>query len=261
MGVPGTAIFLSARMKSTRLPNKQMLEIKGRSITAHLIDRLKQAKRPSMIALTTSTHPQDLPLVELARKEGIEPFQGSPEDKLDRYLAAAKKWNIEFIAVVDGDDPFCDPEVIDQVIARYQAEKADYIIAPGLPVGVTCKGVRVEALREICERKSESDTEVWDAYFTQTGRFKVAHVEMEAPLRRTDVRMTLDYQEDFRFFEAIFEHLYRPGRVFSLREILELCDRHPEIPAINSSVQALYEANLARITKAPRLSAKSASPE
>ena len=36
------AIFITVRTGSTRLPNKSLLEIKGKSTIEHLIDRVKQ---------------------------------------------------------------------------------------------------------------------------------------------------------------------------------------------------------------------------
>lgn len=248
-----SAIFLSARMKATRLPNKQLLEIGGRSITAHLIDRLKKSRKPALIALTTSTHPDDAVLVKLAEAEGIQSFCGSPEDKLNRYLEAARHFAVDFAAIVDGDDPFCDPEIIDRTIELYEETGVDYIAGKNLPVGVACHGVSTRALQRVCEMKSERDTEVWGHYFTQTGLFDVRTFEPDPHFRRPDLRMTLDYPQDFDFFKEIFKHLYQSGQVFSLVAILQLLDAHPEIVAINREIQAIYEKNLQRITKIPRL--------
>jgi spore coat polysaccharide biosynthesis protein SpsF len=245
--MPQTAIFLSARMKATRLPNKQMLPIAGRPVTAHLIDRIKVAKRPAVIVLTTSTDPQDTPLVELARQEGIQSFRGSPEDKLDRYLQAARRFDVEFATVVDGDDLFCDPEVIDRVIELYEKKKADFITGRDLPLGATCFGIRIDALQKVCESKTNRDTEIWGNYFTKDSRFQVAHVDMDPSLKRPELRMTLDYPEDLQFFEAVFQRLYKPGHVFTLRDVIALLNQHPEIAELNQGVQTLYEQNLEKV--------------
>ena len=85
------AIFIGVRMKSTRLPRKALLEINGKTITEHLIDRLKLARLPQLIVLCTSDIREDTPLVDIAKKNDIECFRGNAEDKLDRYLNAAYK--------------------------------------------------------------------------------------------------------------------------------------------------------------------------
>lgn len=253
-----SAIFLSARMKSTRLPKKQMEPVCGRPITAHLIDRLKTARKADLIVMATSTHPDDRVLLDLAKQEGIESFAGSPPDRLDRYWKAAQHFGVDFMAIVDGDDPFCDPEYIDRTLALRESEGAQFIYTKGLPLGGTSIGLETKALAQICEQKDEEEPELWVSYFTETGLFKVLYPQADAEVRRPEIRMTLDYPEDLAFFKAIFEKLYKPRQVFSLRQILALLDAHPEIVALNSSCAEKYEANLKRIRRAPQL--KSAKP-
>ncbi len=244
------AIFLSVRNKATRLPKKVLLPIKGKTITEHLIDRLKQAKLPEQVILTTSTHPDDQVLAETARKCGIPCFRGSEDDKLDRYLQAAKRHKVDFMVIVDGDDPLCDPLYIDRVIIKHLETEADFVYCQGLPLGANSSGFTRPALERVCQIKKENDTEVWGGYFTQTGLFKVECVEAQDPLlRRPEVRMTLDYEEDYQFFREIFDALYVPDQVFSLEEVMSLLDKRPEIIKLNQGVQKLYEENLARHTK------------
>jgi spore coat polysaccharide biosynthesis protein SpsF (cytidylyltransferase family) len=235
-----TAIFLSVRDKATRLPGKVRAKIQGRTAIEHLIDRLKMARLPDLLVMTTSTHPDDTRLVEIAEENGIEWFRGSQEDKLQRYLDAAGKYDVEFATVVDGDDLFCDPVCIDRIIAAYREAKADYITCTDLPLGVTAFGIRMEALQEVCRLKAQRDTEVWGGYFTQSGLFKTLSLEVEQRYRHPELRMTLDYPEDLRFFEAVFERLYQPGKVFSLDEIIRCLEENPQIAALNKEAQERY---------------------
>jgi spore coat polysaccharide biosynthesis protein SpsF len=245
-----TAIFLSVREKSTRLPKKVLLEIKGKTVTEHLIDRLKTAKQPDIIVLCTSINPRDATLVEIAQKCGIRYFRGSEDDKLDRYLNAAQEYGVDFMIIVDGDDIFCDPEFIDKTIEMYEKTNADFIYCPDLPLGASASGIKLDALKIVCDIKAESDTEVWGGYFLNTGLFKVVKLKVDDPdLRHPEVRMTLDYQEDFDFFRAVFNHLYKPGEVFSLKEIMMLLREHPEIIDMNKGMQEAYLQNLDKHTK------------
>ena len=245
-----SAIFLSVREKATRLPKKVLLEIKGKTVTEHLIDRLKQAKLPDLIVLCTSTHPDDTILVDIAKKNGIEYFRGSEADKLDRYLNAALKIGIDFMVIVDGDDIFCDPVFIDKTIERFIQTDADFIMCGDLPLGVACSGIKLDALNKVCEIKNEADTEVWGGYFTETDLFTVEYLKVEdEELRHPEIRMTLDYPEDFEFFTAVFDSLYVPGKVFTLKEIMRLLKDKPQIKDINKDMQEAYIENLKRHTK------------
>jgi spore coat polysaccharide biosynthesis protein SpsF len=241
-----TAIFLSVRDKATRLPGKITAPICGRRVIEHLIDRLKLARRPDAVVMATSVHPDDTGLVEIARNEGIVAFRGSEEDKLRRYLDAAREHGIGFCVVVDGDDVFADPTVIDRIVESHAATGADYIICDRLPVGVTGFGVRIAALQTVVETKAESDTEVWGGYFAGNPRFRSVMLDPPPRWEHPEWRMTLDYQEDLDFFTAVFEALYRPGAVFSFDEIVDLLERRPDIVALNSGVREKYEANLKR---------------
>jgi len=245
-----SAIFLSIREKATRLPKKVLLEIKGKTVTEHLIDRLKQAKLPDLIVLCTSTHPDDTILVDIAKNNGVDYFRGSEDDKLDRYLRAALKFGIDFVVIVDGDDIFCDPEYIDKTIERFVQTNADFITCKELPLGAVCSGIKLEALKKVCEIKDEENTEVWGGYFTETGLFKIEYLKVEdEELRHPEIRMTLDYPEDFQFFKAIFEMLYVPGKVFTLKEIVALLKDNPQIIDINKDMQKAYIENLRKHTK------------
>lgn len=239
-----TSAFITVRMKSTRLPRKALLEIEERTTIEHLIDRVKAAKLPDLVVLCTSTHPDDEVLVEVAKGNGIEAFQGSPEDKLDRYLQAARKYGIDFIVNVDGDDILCDPELIDKTIEHFERTKADYIGWKGFPVGAVPTGVKVEALEKVCKLKEEKDTEVWSGYFTDTGLFRVKYLEADEALRHPEFRMTLDYPKDLEFFRAIFKKLYKPRKIISVGEVVKLLERNPEIAKINQKVQKAYQERL-----------------
>ena len=236
-----SAIFIAVRMKSTRLPEKALLEIKGKPVIEHLIDRLKSARLPEMIVLCTSTHPDDAILVDIAQKNKIIGFSGSEDDKLERFLAASLKHSIDLIIAVDGDDILCDPIYIDKTIDRLIETGADLVTCDKLPLGAACNGMKVEALRKVCEIKSESDTEVWRGYFTDTGLFRVEFLEPDdAELIRPDIRLTLDYPEDYEILQQIFERLYMPGEVFGLKEVVTLLKNNPHLIAINKSVQQRY---------------------
>jgi len=247
-----TAVFITVRVKSTRLPRKALLEIEGKSTIEHLIDRVKAARRPDLVVLCTSTHPDDKVLVDVARRNGIEAFRGSPEDKLDRYLRAARNYGIDFIVNVDGDDILCDPKLIDRTIEHFKKTGSDCIFWRSFPVGAVPTGIKVEALERVCQLKEERDTEVWGGYFTDTGLFKVEYLNASDDMKHPEFRMTLDYPEDLEFFKTIFKRLYSPGKIFSLEEVVGLLEENPQIARINQGVQKAYEVRLRQHAK-PKL--------
>jgi len=186
------AIFIPVRVKSTRLPKKPLLRIKGKTVIEHLIQRAKLAKLPRLIVLCTTTSPDDTILVDIAKKQDVDYFKGSEKDILNRYLNAALKYDLDFIVNVDGDDVFCDPDLIDKTIEAYVKTGADFIKWGGLPFGASPCGIKVKALKKVCQIKDETDTETgWSRYFTDTSIFKVHVLKSDdKELNRPDLRMT-----------------------------------------------------------------------
>lgn len=226
--------LIIGRLKSTRLPKKLLLDIQGKSVIEHMIDRLKLSRSVDSIILCSSTNPQDRPLKDIANNNNIEYFFGDPDDVLLRMFDAARQFNLDYILTITADCPFADPIYADKIVDKYLDTGADLIRQFDLPHGAFSYGVSVNALEKVMEIKDSSDTEVWSRYFTDTGLFNVLDLDVEDKHhRRPGLRMTLDYPEDFDFFKKIFDSLYEKGKVFSLTDILTLLDNNPDIVKIN----------------------------
>lgn len=233
-----TAIFVIARLKSTRLPRKVLKDIQGRPMIGHMLDRLKLAQRPEQIVLCTSTVAQDDPLEKFAVQEGIPCFRGDPEDVLQRKADCAKAFGVQTIISCTADNPFVDPTYIDLLADFHHQNHNDFSKVEGLPWGAFSYALDAGAVRRACEIKAESDTEVWGAYFTQTGLFRWSALEVTDPeVRWPELRVTVDTPEDFELISQIFDELYRPDHVFSLQEIVDLCRKRPDLVAINSRIE------------------------
>jgi len=237
-----TAVFIPIRLSSTRLPNKAIRKIKGKYCMQHLIERVITANEPEMIVLCTTINPVDDKVVELAEKMGISYFRGSEEDILERYLKAAKKFDVKYIVNVDGDDIFCEPSFIDTTVRELKNTESDCILWKDLPLGSTPVGIKVSALEKICTLKDTKDTATgWTKFFTETGMFKVKYLtSSDSELKNTNVRLTLDYPEDLMLFEKIYENLNEP---FSLKDILKLLHDKPELLKINEGLKEIYKQN------------------
>ncbi len=246
-----TAIFVTVRTGSTRLPRKCFLDLNGQSVIEFLIRRLKKSRLADTIVLCTTTNQEDGVLCDIARAEGIECFRGSEQDKLERWRGAAEQFSVEFFVTADGDDPFCEPELIDLAFAQYRSSGADFIESEGLAVGSFTYGVKTSALEIVCRIKDTDDTEMMWVYFTDSGRFRTEKLQNVADIfKRPEIRMTLDYPDDFRFFEKIVGHFQEHGaQDFTLRDVITYLDLNPEIVRINQHLQEQFLANQKSKTK------------
>ncbi len=114
------AILITARTNSSRLPNKAVIDINGMETISHLINGLLTSKKADKLILCTTTLKEDDILCEIAESKGINFFRGSVTDKLERWRGACKKFNVDFFVTADGDDLFCEPELIDLAFKQYE---------------------------------------------------------------------------------------------------------------------------------------------
>lgn len=236
------SIFITVRTGSTRLPNKALLMIEGKTTIEHLIDRAKRSKLSDKIVLCTTTLPEDDVLCHIAVKNDIYYYRGSVEDKLERWNGAAKKHGVEFFVTADGDDLFCEPELIDLAFEQYNKNKCDFIKADGVVCGSFTYGIKTSALKKVCKIKDSENTEMMWVYFEDTGLFKVQELEnVPREFYRSDIRMTLDYQDDYFFFKEVIGSFDTED--FCLRDIIGLIDRKPEIKEINLYLEEEWKKN------------------
>jgi spore coat polysaccharide biosynthesis protein SpsF len=246
-------ILLSVREKATRLPGKVLMPLGGApSITAFLLRRLKTSAKAAQVILATSVDPRDDVLCRLAAEEGCAFFKGSEDDKMFRYRDAARAFGLDFVVIVDGDDPFISVDHIDRIIAQAEVDSGvDLCRFDNLALGATGFGLRTSALERVCENRTEENTEVWGNLFIKNPAYTCLLLMEDDPvLARPEVRMTLDYDVDYRFFVTVADALAAAGREPSYGEIMTYLAAHPEVVAINAGAQEAYEAHLARSAQA-----------
>ncbi len=230
-------IFITARLKSKRLPLKVIKPILGKPMIEWMIERLKRCNIDPMVMMT-STNPQDDPLVEIAEKNGIPYFRGSEDDVLVRIRDCARQFDVDLIISATADDPFKEPVLIEQMIKRYLDEGYDFCEMEGAPNGCECYALKRTAVEKACEMKAASDTEIWGPYFREAGIFKCDVIQVTDPrIRRPHYRVTVDTQEDFDLVTRIFDTLLKKKPDFDIYDICRLLDENPEMAAINAHVE------------------------
>src|SRR3989304_2895228 len=138
--------LIQARMGSTRLPGKVMLDLAGKPMVGHIIDRLQAVPGLCGIVLATTVDSRNDGLVEYARSRGLSVYRAQGEDDIaERLAGAAKLMRADAILKVNGDCPLVDPEVLWRLVAAFEsAGDADYAsnkIIWTYPMGLTAGGI------------------------------------------------------------------------------------------------------------------------
>lgn len=246
------SIFITVRTGSTRLKNKCLLEIGGVSSIEYLIRRLKNSKNKDHIVLCTTERQEDDVLVAIAQRNKIDFFRGSEADKLARWNGACKLYNTEFFVTADGDDPFCEPSLIDLAFNQYERNNSSFIEAKNIICGAFTNGISAVALKKVCEIKGTKDTEMIWPYFKETNLFTIEQLEsVDEGFYRDDIRLTLDYQEDLNFMNALIDKVPKNAveGYFSLEDIIAVIDQNKGLLDINFFRHKEWAENQAQKTQ------------
>jgi spore coat polysaccharide biosynthesis protein SpsF len=246
-----TAIFITVRIDSSRLPSKAMIKILGRPVLELIILRARQAKLFDEIVVCTTKREVDDKIEKLSLKNNVKVYRGSLKDKLNRWYNAAKKYKIDNIVTFDGDDLFCDPDLLDLGAKQILNGNIDFIEAP---IGLVCGGFTYaftfNALKKVCSIKDTEDTEMMWTYFKDTGLFKCGVLKNVKKIYYSDkIRLTLDYPEDLEFFKVVFEYFNCKNNDIPLPEILHYLIQNPNISKINYKRQKDFLENQKKKTK------------
>lgn len=233
--------IIQARVGSTRLPGKVMLELAGEPMLARMVERVARAQTLDDVIVATTDQPGDRAIVDLCAERGWPCFRGSEEDVLDRYYQAAVAFQADVVVRVTSDCPLIEPQVVDRVVREFLDRQPglDYA-ANTLPPRTFPRGLDTEVMRfDALERAWREDQDpVWREHVTlyiyrNPERFCLYGVTNEVDY--SSMRWTVDISEDLAFVRRIYDHFGHDG--FSWHEVLAVLDQHPEWLEINRRVQ------------------------
>lgn len=258
--------IIQARMASSRLPGKVLLDLGGKPMLEWVVERAGLAKTVDRIVVATTLDPSDDPVHEYCLQRGYLVERGSAYDVLDRYYQTARKHNAEIIIRITADCPLLDPELIDSAVnlllQEHQNPPFDFVanrLPPPwertYPVGLDIEVFRFEILELAWETataknqrehvtpyfyegtpvvllKPQAPPSVYSSAITPLG-FHIALMH-HAP-DYGHLRWTVDTPEDLELVRAIVSRL--PKDSSSWVEVLEVIHRNPELSQLNAHIQ------------------------
>jgi len=229
---------IQARMNSKRLPRKVLLPILNKPVLWHIYERLTFCKKLNEICISTSENSSDDPIAEFAKENNIKIFRGSEKNLILRHLGAAELFNADVIVRVTADDPLIDPQIIDELISLYQQNPDVDFVSNNkertFPVGLDVEIIPTKTLKKfvpISNDKIFYEFFISNYIYEHPNDFKSLGLKLEKPHLE---RWTLDFPEDYAFIKQIYSHLYEKNKNFSMKDILTLLDKNPELRTINS---------------------------
>lgn len=237
--------IVQARIGSTRLPGKILLDILGKPMLYRVVERSRRARLLDATIVATTDKPSDDLIEELCAANGWSCFRGSEADVLDRYFRAAQAFEAEVVVRITSDCPLIDPALIDKIVQAYSDAEGemDYVtntIRPtSFPRGLDVEVVRFSAL----ERAWQDDKNVeWREHVTLYIKRHPELFRSKSVSNGQDyswMRWTVDTPEDLEFVRRIYAHFGHDR--FSWGDVVLALEQHPEWLATNRHVQQKAE--------------------
>ena len=237
--MPRVVASVEARMGSSRLPGKVLMDINGRPSLSRLVERLRSCKMLDDIVVATSINPRDDAVAAWAKSENVAVFRGSEADVLQRVVDAHAFMKSAIVVEVTGDCPLICPDVIDLGVSTFFANDVDVVTnarVPSYPMGADVQVFRTEALAWVAAHiQDPAVREHVSLYFyEQPEKYRIMHLMAPPQWQAPRTRLQLDYPEDLRFIREVYTRLEpRLGGVFGLDEIMTLLRAEPSLTDIN----------------------------
>ena len=240
--------IIQARMGSSRLPRKIMLDACGKTFLEHMIDRVSQSKTLDKIIIATSLNKDDDIIEDFCKKKNITYFRGPEDDVLSRYKMAADETQADVIVRLTSDTPVLHHTIIDRVVQTYTNNNYDYVsncvpLPRTYPDGMNVEVFSKKLLNEIHDNaKKPSEREHVTLFVVfKPEKYKIFRVDYEKDVSK--YRFNLDYELDHKLLKTVFEKLYFKNPNFTMEDVIKLLEDNPSIFQINSEIKP-YEGML-----------------
>lgn len=226
-----TVALIQARMSSSRFPGKVLQPLGGMPSILYMVERVRRARLPHLVAVVTSTEASDDPLAATLQEAGVPVWRGELDDVLARFAGAAQHFAADEIVRLTGDCPLIEPGVIDAVIALRRERGVDYAgntdpatFPDGLDVECFTRAALDRATASARRTPEREHVTLW----LRDPLSGCTRANLQAIADLSALRLTVDYPDDLQVVRALLPLLPADGR-FDLFDILRALSANPAL--------------------------------
>lgn len=228
-------IIIQARTGSKRFPNKVLKKIRNTTLLEILIKRIKKGKVTNKIIVATSNLKRDTKIINLCKKNKIDYFQGSERNLLKRFSDTADHFNINSFVQLTADNPLIDILILKKMIRIFKKKKYSYVTNSQIrsfPIGMDIRIFDVTSLKKVKQIKSNYPEHISFFFSKNFNKLKSYNLFASNKFNRPDLRLTVDYKEDFILLKKIISKVGNIHKL-NLNKIISILDNNPEFKKIN----------------------------
>lgn len=230
------AAIVQARVGSSRLPGKVLLDLGGAPVVHHVLERCQKIPGVDAVVCAVPDELASEPLEKIALRCGAIVYRGSESDVLARYLGAARATDADVILRVTSDCPLIDPEICGEVVSLREKSGAEYATndkPPSFPHGLECEAFTISALTTAADEASAPEDREHVTPWLRRNSVTWVNYSSGNPSLAAH-RWTLDYPEDLTFLRAIADGMPDIGNA-RMRDILRFLDGRPDLLVLNAA--------------------------
>ena len=200
--IQNLSVIIQCRLSSTRLPEKALKKLGGKTIFEWTMDSMKKVPAGHYIVVTDdASYPELLPL---AKNHGWKVITGPLDDVLERFCIAIRKVGCKTVLRATADNPFLFYEaataLCDEYFKQNEIQKCDYMTWQGLPHGSGVEIFDAESLLKAAKETSDPyDREhVGPALYNHKNQFTCLFYKAPSRFYYPDFRTTIDTPADYR---------------------------------------------------------------
>lgn len=240
-------VIIQARMKSTRLPGKVLMNLDEKKVLEWVVERCNKINKIDGIVIATSDQPEDDLIVDWCKNNNLNYFRGSETNVLQRYIDCAEHYKFDYIIRVTSDCPFLDFEIANQVVnlALMDTNFDLWAIKENWSRGLAIEIAKLNALKKITTYTDEAMYKEHVTLYLYGNPDKFIKKDFYVPIERRfpQYRLTIDTLEDYEVCKIVAQKFGDAS--VSCAEIFEYLINNPKIPKINRNInQEIVSGNI-----------------
>lgn len=225
---------LACRNQGTRLYGKPMQNLdidKNLTVLDYMISWLKDEKSIDSIVLGIAEGDDNLCFIKKAEEHGISYIIGDEDDVLSRLISCGDLEDASDLFRLTTESPFTYFEAIPEAWKNHVQGGYDFTYLDHIPDGSGFEITKMEAYKR---SHNEGDTrhrsELCSLYIRENKeKFKLNSISAPESIKRTDIRLTIDYPEDLVLCRDIYNHFIDAAPRIPLVDIIEYLDANPPL--------------------------------